>query len=215
MKIGNLGSDGRVVLGPMSGFTSAAYREFMKPFGVAFSISEMTSDSAIVHGTERTSGYVRFGSCPYTGLQLFGHDPETMANAAAIALRDNPNIDFFDVNMSCPVEKVVRSGSGSALMSDPRRCGDIVRAVRSAVDVPVTVKIRLGTTMEALNFRDVIEETVAAGADAVSLLHNITVAVIAPATPSGTEKRGLLVPVIDYAVHMRVGRFNFVFSHQR
>ena len=130
MKIGNLESDGRVVLGPMSGFTSAAYREFMKPFGVAFSISEMTSDSAIVHGTERTSGYVRFGSCPYTGLQLFGHDPETMANAAAIALRDNPNIDFFDVNMSCPVEKVIRSGSGSALMSDPRRCGDIVRAVR-------------------------------------------------------------------------------------
>ena len=169
MKIGNLESDGRVVLGPMSGFTSAAYREFMKPFGVAFSISEMTSDSAIVHGTERTSGYVRFGSCPYTGLQLFGHDPETMANAAAIALRDNPNIDFFDVNMSCPVEKVVRSGSGSALMSDPRRCGDIVRAVRSAVDVPVTVKIRLGTTMEALNFRDVIDESVAAGTDAVSL----------------------------------------------
>ena len=135
----------------------------------AFSISEMTSDSAIVHGTERTSGYVRFGSCPYTGLQLFGHDPETLANAATTALRDNPNIDFFDVNMSCPVEKVIRSGSGSALMSDPRRCGDIVRAVRSAVDVPVTVKIRLGTTMEALNFRDVIEETVTAGADAVSL----------------------------------------------
>ena len=169
LRIGGLEAGGRVVLGPMSGFTSSSYREFMRPFGVAVSVTEMTSDAAVVHGLERSRGYVEFGPCPLTGLQLFGRDPELMAEAAAKALSLNPNIDFFDVNMSCPVEKVVRAGAGSALMSDPCRCGDIVRAMCRATELPVTVKLRLGRTMETVNFREVIEETASAGASAVSL----------------------------------------------
>lgn len=169
LRIGDLEADGRVVLGPMSGFTSRSYRDFMKPFGVAVSITEMTSDAAVVHGLGRSIGYVEFGPSPLTGLQLFGHDPGLMAEAARRAVSINPNIDFFDINMSCPVGKVVRTGAGSALMADPGRCGALVRSISRATGLPVTVKIRLGRTMDDVNFREVIEETCSAGASAVSL----------------------------------------------
>lgn len=168
-KIGDLNIDGRVVLGPMSGVTSAAYREFMGPFGASVAISEMTSDVGVIHGMARTMGYVKFHPSYPTGLQLFGSDPEIMAKAASSALEHNPEISFIDVNMGCPVAKVIRSGSGSALMRCPSRCGDIVRSIRKAVDVPITVKIRLGWSMEELNFMDIIEETVSAGAEAVTV----------------------------------------------
>ena len=169
-KIGDISIDGRVVLGPMSGFTFASYRDFMKPFGVAASVTELTSAMGIIHDCDRTASmYVRFGPNHPTGLQLFGSDPERMADAAEMALGMNPSIDFFDVNMGCPVPKVLRSGSGSALMSDPRRCGEIVKAIRRRTGRPVTIKTRLGRSMDLLNFRDVLDETVAAGADCVMI----------------------------------------------
>lgn len=169
-KIGDLELDGRVILGPMAGFTSRGYREFMEPFGVAASVTEMTSDMGIIYGTERTEeSFVSFKSERPTGLQLFGHDPECLAKAAVRALELNPNIAFFDVNMGCPVPKVSRNGSGCVLMKTPKVCGDIVRHMKRAVDLPVTVKVRLGWTMATVNFREVIEETVSAGADAVTL----------------------------------------------
>lgn len=168
-RLGDLEVDGRVVLGPMSGYTSSSYREFMKPFGVGACVTEMTSDKGLVHGMWRSMGYMMFGPNRPTGLQLFGSDPDTMARAAGIALGENPNIDFIDVNMGCPVPKVLRSGSGSALMRDPALCGRIVRRIKSAVDVPVTAKIRLGWDLESMNFREVVSELESAGADAVSL----------------------------------------------
>ncbi len=168
-RIGGIGIGGRVVLGPMSGFTSESYRDFMKPFGVAVSVTEMTSDQGIIHGLRRTVPYVSFGDNHPTGVQLFGSDPGSLAEAAAKALVINPDIDFFDINMGCPVAKVVRNGSGSALMRDPAKCGDIIRRVRKAAGIPVTAKIRLGWNSSNMNFREVIEEVTAAGADAVSL----------------------------------------------
>ena len=168
-KIGGIGIEGRVVLGPMSGVTMRAYRDFMKPFGVAVSVTEMTSDMGIIHGIRRTDDYIQFERNYPTGAQLFGSVPENLADAAEGALRSNPNIDFFDVNMGCPVKKVLRSHSGSYLMKDPRRCGDIIRAMKRKVDVPVTAKIRLGWSNDSINFREVIDELVAADVDAVSL----------------------------------------------
>ncbi len=168
-KIGDLRIDGRVVLGPMSGFTSRGYRDFMKQFGVAVSVTEMTSDRAIIHNPENNSEYIAFDRNYPTGLQLFGSDPEIMAEAARIALKVNPNIDFFDVNMGCPVPKISRSGSGAVLMKDPKRCGEIVRRIKSAVDVPVTAKIRLGWDADSMNFREVIGELESADVDAISL----------------------------------------------
>lgn len=167
-RIGDLEVDGRVVLGPMSGYTSEAYRRFMKPFGVALAYTEMVSDSAMMHN-RRSDEYLMFDRCPLTGIQLFGSDPERMGDAAAECVRRNPNVDLFDVNMGCPVEKVVRRGAGSALMADPARCGRIVRTVKERTGLPVTAKIRLGQGEDSLNFRDVIAELEASGVDAVTV----------------------------------------------
>ncbi len=168
-RIGDLQIPGPVVLGPMSGYTFRSYREFMQPFGASVVMTEMTSDGAVLNNPSCRPEYLEFGRCPFTGLQLFGSSPEQMADAAAEALRINPNIDFIDVNMSCPVEKVMRSGAGSVLMSDPARCGEIVRSIKKRIDIPVTAKIRLGMSLESLTFRQVISELEDAGADAVSL----------------------------------------------
>ena len=167
-KVGDLSIDGRVVLGPMSGYTSEAYRLFMKPFGTALSYTEMVSDSAMMHNP-RSDEYLMYGSCPFTGTQVFGSDPERMAVAAKECLRRNPNTDLFDVNMGCPVEKVVRRGAGSALMTDPARCGEIVRRVKRQTGIPVTAKIRLGQGADSMNFREVIAELEAAEVDAVTV----------------------------------------------
>lgn len=167
--IGDLNIDGQVVLGPMSGYTSAAYRDFMKPFGVAVSMTEMISDMGLVHGVDRTRDYVVFDRNFPTGLQLFGNDPDFLAKAAEKAMEINPNIDFIDINMGCPAAKVTRNGSGSALMGDPQKCGDIVKTMKKATGIPVTAKIRLGIDLDSINFRDVIEHLTAADVDAITV----------------------------------------------
>ncbi|MBO4797650.1 MAG: tRNA-dihydrouridine synthase family protein [Candidatus Methanomethylophilaceae archaeon] len=169
-KIGDIDIDGKAVLGPMSGFTFESYRNFMRPFGIALSFTEMTSSQGIIHDCERTSSmYIGFRPDRPTGLQLFGNSPETISESAAIALKKNPGIDFFDVNLGCPVPKVRRSGSGSALAEYPEKCGQTVRCIKKRTGLPVTVKIRLGKSMDSLNYREVIRETVSAGADAVTV----------------------------------------------
>ena len=168
-KIGNLKIDGKAVLGPMSGFTSRSYRDFMKPFGVSLCFTEMTSDLGVLHGQKRTLGYIGFSDNHPTAVQLFGHDPEKLAEAARKVIEFNPETDAIDVNMGCPVPKVNRTGAGSSLMRDPQRCGDIVRAIKRNVDVPVTAKIRLGMTSSSMNYREVIDELTAAGADMIAL----------------------------------------------
>ena len=167
--IGGLGIEGRVVLGPMSGYTSPAYRDFMKPFGVSLSVTEMVSDKGIIHRQRKTEEYLRFPPNRPTGVQLFGGDPDEMASAAERVTDVNPDVDFIDINMGCPVAKITRNGGGSALMKDPALCGRMVKAVKKATELPVTVKIRLGWSRSDMNFREVMEETVSAGADAVML----------------------------------------------
>ncbi len=168
-KIGDIECDGPVVLGPMAGYTSSSYRDFMKPFGVAASMTEMTSAVGIVNSDAKTSDYVVFGDNYPTGLQLFGHDAEDMADAASKSLRYNDNIDFFDINMGCPVHKILRSGAGSYLMKDPKLCGEIVRSVKRSTGLPVTAKIRLGSDADHMNYMDVIEELESCGADAITV----------------------------------------------
>ena len=167
--IGGLRIDGRVVLGPMSGYTSPAYRDFMKPFGVSLSITEMVSDKGIIFKQKKTEEYLRFPPNHPTGVQLFGGDPDEMAASAARVTEVNPDVDLIDINMGCPVAKITRNGGGSALMKDPVLCGKVVKAIRRSTDLPITVKIRLGWSRSEINFKDVIEETVSAGADAVML----------------------------------------------
>ena len=168
-KIGNITIDGVVVLGPMAGITSYAYRDFMKPFGVAVSVSEMVSDMGLIYDNDKTNEYVIYPESHPTGVQLFGHDPENILKAAKLALKLNPNIDFFDLNMGCPVPKVTNAGSGSALMKNPKLCGEIVRKLKEEISIPITAKIRLGWDENSINFLEVIKELEDAGVDMIAI----------------------------------------------
>jgi len=168
-KLGNLEIDGKVVLAPMAGYTSYGYRHFMKQFGVALEVTEMVSDMGLIYGNDETSSYVSFPKQYPTGVQLFGHSAENICKAALVALDKNPNIDFFDINMGCPVLKVTKVGSGSALMKDPKLCGEIVRELKKVVHIPVTAKIRLGWDNNSLNYFEVIKELENAGVDAIAI----------------------------------------------
>ena len=163
-KIGDFEIKGKVMLAPMAGVTSSGYREYMSPFGVDLCVTEMVSDMGLIYGNDETSRYITFKklSIP-TGVQLFGHDPEYLKKAVGIALKENPDIDFFDVNMGCPVPKVTKTGAGSALMQNPKLCGDIIRAIKSVTDKPVTAKIRLGWDDKSINYLEVIKKLEDAG----------------------------------------------------
>ena len=168
-KIGNINIDGVVVLGPMAGITSSGYRDFMKPFGVAVSVSEMVSDMGLIYDNENTNKYVIYPDNHPTGVQLFGHDPENIVKAAKLALKLNPNIDFFDLNMGCPVPKVVNSGAGSSLLKDPKLCGQIVRRLKEEISIPITAKIRLGWDNNSINFLEVVKELEDGGVDMIAI----------------------------------------------
>ena len=167
--IGNLKLKTPVVLGPMAGVTTESYRKFMVPFGASLSITEMTSDVGIIYGSRKTKEFVNFSDGCNTGLQLFGNSPDVLLKEAKIALNLNENIKLIDINMGCPVSKVVKKGSGSTLMKDPKLCGNIISNLKENLKVPVTAKIRLGIKENSINFREVIDELLNAKVDAISL----------------------------------------------
>ena len=152
----------------MAGVTSEGYRKYLNTFGVDVCVSEMVSDMGLIYQNKETESYVKKQKDGVlTGVQLFGAKPENLANAARRAIEINPEIDFFDVNMGCPVPKVTKTGAGSALMLNPKLCGEIVKAIKSVTDKPVTAKIRLG--YNEVNFLDVIKALEEAGVDAIGI----------------------------------------------
>ena len=190
-KFDNLKLDSKVILAPMAGITSFGYRKFMSQFGLSYCVTEMVSDMGLIYGNKETKSYITFDKldCP-TGVQLFGNTPENMAKAVQICEKMNQNIDFYDVNMGCPVKKVVDAGSGSALMKNPKLCGDIVRAMKAVTDKPITVKIRLGFDLSNLTYLEVIDEVTKAGASLVAI-HARTRKDMYQGSPRFEEIRGL------------------------
>ena len=167
-KLGKFNIEGKVVLAPMAGITSEGYRKYLNTFGVDVCVSEMVSDMGLIYQNKETESYVKYQKDgTLTGVQLFGAKPENLAKAATRALELNPEIDFFDVNMGCPVPKVTKTGAGSALMLNPKLCGEIIKAIKSVTDKPVTAKIRLG--YNEVNFLDVIKVLEDAGVDAIGI----------------------------------------------
>ena len=163
LKIGNIEIKGRVALAPMAGYTSLGYRNFMSQFGVSFAVTEMVSDMGLIYGNKETFTYIDFPKSDIpTGVQLFGNEPENLAKALLICEKYNPNIDFYDVNMGCPVHKVTKTGAGSSLLKDPQKCGDIIRALKAVTDKPISAKIRLGWDNNSLNYLEVIDELIKA-----------------------------------------------------
>ena len=167
-KLGKFDIKGKVVLAPMAGVTSEGYRRYLNTFGVDICVSEMVSDMGLIYQNKETESYVKYQKDGVlTGVQLFGAKPENLANAARRAIEINQEIDFFDVNMGCPVPKVTKTGAGSALMLNPKLCGEIIKAIKSVTDKPVTAKIRLG--YNEVNFLDVIKALEEAGVDAIGI----------------------------------------------
>ena len=165
--IGNIELTGRAVLAPMAGVTDFAFRALCRREGAALSTSEMVSAKALVYRDEKTKALLHRlpEESPYA-VQIFGHEPEVMAEGAKLAL-ELSGADILDINMGCPVGKIVKSGDGSALMKDPALAGKIVEAVKEAVSVPVTVKFRKGWDGGSVNAVDFARTLESAGADAV------------------------------------------------
>ena len=150
MQIGTLKIDGKTVLAPMAGVTDYAYRAVCAELGAAVTVTEMVSSRALVYQDKKSVGLLKKTPTGICGAQIFGNDPEIMAQAAKLALAHS-GCDFIDLNMGCPMPKIVNNGDGCALMKDPQLAGRIVRAVADAVDVPVTVKTRIGWDRGCIN----------------------------------------------------------------
>ena len=169
VKIGSVELKGNLTLGPMAGVTDFAFRGVCHALGAALTTTEMVSAKALTYHDEKTKEllYISPDEHP-SAAQIFGHEPEVMAEAAVMALEIS-GADILDINMGCPVGKIVKSGDGSALMKTPELAARIVESVKAAVRVPVTVKFRKGWDNGSANAVEFARLMEASGADAVAV----------------------------------------------
>lgn len=168
MRIGTIELTGGVALAPMAGVTDYAFRTICAELGAAMTVTEMVSSRALVYQDKKSVGLLRKNAGCVCGAQIFGNDPEIMAQAAQLALAHS-GCDFIDINMGCPMPKIANNGDGSALMRDPALAGRIVRAVVDAVPVPVTVKTRKGWDKGSVNVVELARCVEENGASAIAV----------------------------------------------
>ena len=169
-KIGNVEIKGKVVLAPMAGVTSLAYRNFMKPFGVDLVVTEMVSDCGLIYENAKTLDYIKTSEQERpVAIQLFGNDAETIIKAIEIVEKANPNYDIIDINLGCPVPKVTKAGSGSALLKNPAKLKEMFTKICAFSPKPVTAKIRLGWSETTINFEENIKALEEAGVKAIAI----------------------------------------------
>lgn len=169
MRIGNVEIKGKIVLAPLAGYTNVVYREINKQAGADLVYSEMISSKGLIYENDKTwdLAYVSPIEHPIA-MQLFGSDPEEMAKAAQI-LDQKAGCDIIDINMGCPVKKVLKANSGSYLLQDVNKVKEIVSSVVNAVSKPVTVKIRAGWDHSHINGAEVAKACEEAGASAIAI----------------------------------------------
>lgn len=169
VKIGNIELCGNLTLAPMAGVTDFAFRRVCRGLGAALTTTEMVSAKALVYKDEKTKAllYIPEDEHP-CAAQIFGHEPDVMAEAAVLA-REISRADIIDINMGCPVGKVVKSGDGSALMRTPELSGEIIRSVVKSAGCPVTVKFRKGWDNGSVNAVDFARMCEGSGAAAVAV----------------------------------------------
>lgn len=168
LNIGGVPLKSHAVLAPMAGVSDRAYRELCVRFGAAYCVSEMVSSKALSFNSKKSEELMEISDLERPcGIQIFGDDPKCMADAATHALENKP--DIIDINMGCPAPKISSNGSGSALMKNPRLCGEIVKAVTAVTDIPVTVKIRKGWDDDSVNAVEVAKICESAGAAAITV----------------------------------------------
>ncbi len=198
MRIGKIELPKTAALAPLAGVADRAMREISREFGACWTVGEMASSKGLSYGSKKSAELLEINEKERpTAVQLFGSEPETMAEAARMALEYRP--DAIDINFGCPVPKVAGNGGGSALMKDPELAGRIVKAVVGAVDIPVTVKFRAGWDSENINaveFAKICEEN---GAAALTVHGRTRMQMFAP--PVDLEiirlvKEAVAIPVI-------------------
>ncbi len=169
MKIGNLEvRDTPLILAPMAGVTDWAFRTVCARLGADMTVTEMVSSRALCYQDKKSAKLLRKNEGSLCGAQIFGNDPDTMAEGARLALEIS-GCDFIDINMGCPMPKIANSGDGCGLMRTPETAGKIVEAVKKAVDVPATVKCRLGWDKGSINVLDFTKRMEDCGADLVAV----------------------------------------------
>lgn len=189
MQIGNIKLNGYAALAPMAGVADRAFRELCMAFGAGYCVSEMVSSKGIAYHSKKSAELMEISATERPcAVQIFGTEPETMAQAARFALQYKPEV--IDINMGCPAPKIAGGGSGAALMRDPDLCGRIVQAVSRAVDIPVTVKIRSGFDEEHINAVEVALIAEKNGAQAV--------------TVHGRTRKQFYAPPVNYDIIRKV-----------
>lgn len=155
----------KTALAPMAGYTDVAFRELCKAYGADLTVTEMVSVRGLVHGSEATNTLMRISSAETPScVQLFGCDPHDFEKAVGMV-----DCDIIDVNMGCPMPKIVKNGDGAALLNDPVRAGEIVCALKNSTDRPITVKTRLGYKNGDDKAEKLIKSVAKAGAAAVAV----------------------------------------------
>lgn len=167
-KIGNIELNGWACLAPMAGVSDLAYRIIAKKMGASLTTAEMVSAKGLYYRNEKTKEMLKIAPDEHPmALQLFGSDPDIMAWGAKIMEQAGP--DFIDINMGCPMQKVVKNGDGSALMKNIPLAAAVIRAMVKAVQTPVTVKMRLGWSRDTLNAVELAQAAEEAGAAAITV----------------------------------------------
>ena len=169
MKIGNIEIPGKLALAPMAGVTDVAFRAICRELGAGYTVTEMVSSKALCYQDKKSIPLLQLGDGEHpAAAQLFGSDPQCMAEAAAIAVEVS-GAEILDINMGCPVPKVANSGDGSGLMRTPELAAKIVEAVVKGGGVPVTVKFRKGWDKGSVNCVEFAQLMEQAGAAAVAV----------------------------------------------
>ena len=168
LKIGNVTLENNLVLAPMAGVTDLPFRLLCKEQGAGLICTEMVSAKAIYYKNKNTESLMQIDERERpVSLQLFGSEPDLMAEIARQI--EERNFDILDINMGCPVPKVVNNGEGSALMKNPKTAAEIIHVLKEETGLKVSIKFRLGWDEEHLNYLDFAEEAVKSGADELTL----------------------------------------------
>lgn len=168
-KIGNVVPKNNLILAPMAGVTTSSFRKICLKHGAGIVYAEMISDKGLEYNNEKTLKMIEIEDDEHPiAMQVFGSSYETITPSVGKII-SRSNIDIIDVNMGCPVNKVVKGGSGSALLKNPEKIYDIVKSLKESYDLPVTIKIRAGWDSNSINCDQVTKLATSAGVDAIAI----------------------------------------------